>query len=778
MSYNKKKRQYSKIPLALFTVLSSSAFAQDTVATIKTDNTLEVIEVTAQKRLQNVKEVPISMSALGQKKLIEANITNAQELSSFISNFSVSQTGQGYNVIMRGLGSGPNQGFEQTVGTFVDGVYRGRGHLMRSAFLDVERIEVLRGPQSALFGKNTTAGALNLTNVKPTVDLQGYINTSYDFDFETTTIETAVSNSLGESLQGRIALKYTDGGGYLDNIITDNMEVNHETFLGRVSLAWQPIKNLNINFSLQHDQDDLLGYAPTQVFVEPAVANSGAPVLNAIRDYTFDNRTAKTNPAAGEKEQAKFDASHSTLNIEYDMGDTLLSSTTGFQSYTLDGSNDPDNSPLMLLYRLKNYEKFEQLSQEIRLTSSYSGDFNYIAGIYYQTTDLNFLEETRVYPLNTIGYRDFRVDSDTMAIFGQFDYKISQRWEATLGLRYSNETKDGYRKVVALDPATLTPIVDLPLVKAPAIAGNFPNGLPGSIFSAVVLAGQNIFDHEISNDRDEGHFTPSINIKYKMKEAMFYASVATGAKAGGFDSRANNPDDFEFEDESVISYELGTKLTLMDGTADINIAVFNMVFDDLQTSVYDGSTGFFVLNGGQATSRGIELDGRWAFADNWMLTSSLGYLDFKWDKFTGAKCFKSAAKTSNNIEAGGSSCDLSGETNAYAPKISGSIGLEYNVELNNSLELKIAVDSLHKSDYFTNPDLNPFTMQEDFTKFNARISLLDINGTWQVALLGKNLTDEITKSNSVDMALMPAGFYNVWTEQGRSISLQLNYNFE
>jgi len=556
------------------------------------------------------------------------------------------------------------------------------------------------------------------------------------------------------------------------------MEVDHETFLGRVSLAWQPTSDLNINLSLQHDQDDLVGYAPNQAYVEPAVVNSGAPVLGAIQDYVIDDKTAKTNPAAGEKEQASFEASHATLNIEYDFGQTVLTSITGFQSYTLEGSNDADGSPLTLIYRPKGNEEFEQISQELRLTSSYDGNFNYIAGVYYQTTDLDYVEDYQVYPLNIIGDRDFRVDSDTMAIFGQFDYKISEQWEATLGLRYSNETKDGYRKLVAVDPATRTPIVDMPLVKAPAIAIPFPNGLPGPIYSAVVLAGQNIYDHEIANNRDESNFTPSLNIKYKMEDAMIYASVSTGAKAGGFDSRANNPDDFEFEDESVISYELGTKLTLDDGLADINIAIFNMVFDDLQTSVYDGSTGFFVQNGGQATSRGIEVDGRWAFADNWLVNGSLGYLDFTWDEFTGAKCFKSAAMVSDNVDESGQSCDLSGETNAFAPKVSGSIGLEYYTELSDSLELKIAVDALHKSEYYTNTDLNPFTMQDGFTKVNARISLLDINGTWQVALLGKNLTDKITKSYSTDMTLMPAGFYNVWTEQGRSISLQLSYNFE
>ena len=460
------------------------------------------------------------------------------------------------------------------------------------------------------------------------------------------------------------------------------------------------------------------------------------------------------------------------------MGDSVITSITGFQSYELDQSNDGDHGMVPLIYRPLGNEQFEQLSQEFRITSSYDGDFNYIAGAYYQTTELDYLEDYLVYPLNATGKRDFQVDSETIAVFGQFDYKFSEKWEATLGLRYSNETKDGYRNLLMIDPATGTPIVEMPLVKAPAIAGPYPNGLPGAIYAGVVLAGQKIYDHTVESSRDEGSFTPSFNLKYKMEDAMIYASVSTGAKAGGFDARSNNPDDFEFEDESVISYELGTKFTLDDGLADINIAVFTMIFEDLQTSIYDGSTGFFVQNGGKATSSGLELDGRWAFTDNWLISGSVGYLDFTWDEFSGAKCFSSVALTPDNVEPGGGSCDNSGKTNAFAPKFSGSVGLEYYTELTDSLELKFAVDALYKGDYYTNADLNPFTQQESFTKINARLSLLDINGTWQVALVGKNLTDETTVSFSTDMPLIGPGFYAAWVEPGRSISLQLSYNFE
>lgn len=771
----------SPIAVALASALSLSAMTISAQASAAepndNDNKLEVIMVTSQKRVQNVKEVPVSVSAISQEKLLDYNISDAEELSVYIANLNISETSQGFNVFLRGLGSGPNQGFEQTVGTYVDGVYRGRAHLMRSAFLDLERVEVLRGPQSALFGRNTTAGAMNLTTAKPTDDFTGYLNAAYDFNFNGTTIEGAVSNGLADNLQGRFAFKLRDGGGFIENTLSDQDEVDHQTFLGRLTLAWQPSDDWNVTLTAQHDKDDLTGFTASQAFVDPAVAASGHPMLQVLQDVTIDDKTHKANPAIGEQEQADFEATHLTLTAEYDMGNVVFTSITGWQDYTLKQSDDSDHSALALIYRPDNTEEFDQISQEFRVTSALEGPFNYIAGFYYQTSNLTYNEDALVYPLNVIGDRHYTADSDTWAVFSQLEYEFNEAWQAILGLRYSSEDKDGTRQLVAVDPITRTPVVDMPVIQAPVIAAQYPNGLPGAIYSQVVLASQNLIDHNLTGSRTENEFSPSFTLRYKLDNMMFYGLVSTGAKAGGFDSRANNPNDFEFEDEQVTSYEVGAKFTLDDGAADLNIALFSMSFEDLQTSVFDGSTGFFVQNGAEATSTGLELDGRWNFADNWMLSGSVGWLDFEWDEFTGAKCFSAVSKTPDNVEANGISCDFSGKTNAFAPEYSGSLSLEYFTELAEGYELKSSLDMIYKSDYYTNSDLNPFTQQAAYTKLNARASLININDDWQLSLLAKNLTDETTINYSTDMALAGPGFYAVWVEPGRSVSLQLSYQF-
>jgi iron complex outermembrane receptor protein len=777
MSFNPTK-------IALLIVASTSAMlpalAQEQASK---DTGLETILVTAQKRTQNIKEVPISITAMSQEKLQENNISDTVELSSHISNFSVSQSGQGFNVIMRGLGSGPNQGFEQTVGTYVDGIYRGRAHLMRSAFLDVERVEVLRGPQSTLFGKNTTAGALNLINASPTRELEGYISAAQEFEFGQSTLEGAISNSLGDDLQGRFAFRYQDGGGYLTNTAIDQDEVEHKTLIGRGMLAWQPTKDLDVKFTYQKDQDDFDGTNPTQNIAEPALIAANPPILTALGDVKFDGESRKTNPALGEDEGGSYDAEHVTLQVEYDMDDLTLTSVIGLQDYQVELSNDGDNMVLPLIYRPISDEQFNQFSQELRLTSSYDGVFNFISGVYYQTSELDYKEEFLVYPLQIIGARDFSMDSDTWSIFAQMDYEIDQQWSATLGLRYSSEDKDGRRALDVIDPVSRASIPTIPLVTfgptaSAQLRAGFPNGIPGAAYYAAVLRGQqNIYIHDITGTRNENSFSPALTLRYKFDGGMMYGTVQTGAKAGGFDTRANNPDDFEFEDETVTSYEIGSKFTLNDGSADLNVALFNMQFKDLQTSVYDGSTGFFVQNGAKANSVGLEVDGRWMFADNWMLSGNLGWLDFEWKKFQGAKCFNSVALVPDNIEENGVTCDLSGKTNANAPKVSGSVSLEYFMSVSESLELKSNLDMIYKSSYYTNSDLNPFTQQDAYSKLNLRVALVNADAGWQVALLAKNLTDEQTINFSLDTPLIGSGFYSVYSEPGRTISLQFKYDF-
>lgn len=221
--------------------------------------------------------------------------------------------------------------------------------------------------------------------------------------------------------------------------------------------------------------------------------------------------------------------------------------------------------------------------------------------------------------------------------------------------------------------------------------------------------------------------------------------------------------------------EFGGKLTLDDGAAELNFAVFQMKFNDLQTSVFDGQVGFNVKNAGEATTSGIELDGRWAVLDEITLVGGIGLLDFEWDDFKGAKCFTSNVLVSDNVDETGKSCDLTGETNALVPDVTANIGIEHATFIFDEYELITNIDINYRSDFYTSTDLNPFTEQEAFTKVNMRIALM-YEEEWEVALVGKNITDETTRNFSFDLPFTKGGYANM-IEPGRSFGVQFRYNF-
>ena len=452
------------------------------------------------------------------------------------------------------------------------------------------------------------------------------------------------------------------------------------------------------------------------------------------------------------------------------------------------------------MYSPEFSESYQQFSQELRLTSTLSGPLNYIAGAFFQGSSLSYQENSAVYPLQVRGLRDYDSDSRLWAVFSQMDYALTDKLKATLGLRYTDEYKKGRKSMVLVDPATGTPLDQLALIKPPALAATLDKlgiaGLPGPAYMTMLgstlpyldpLLGkptQNIVNplfgtieqHNIAVEREDSHVTPSATLSYDFGDSMVYTTVATGVKAGGFDARSNLADNFEFDPEEVISYEVGSKLSLAGGIAELNIAAFVMKFDDLQTSVFDGQVGFIVENAGQATSQGIELDGRWLLTEDLTLTGSLGLMDFNWDSFKGAKCFTSTVLKPDNIEANGRTCDLTGKTNILAPEVSASISLEYIRYIFGDLQWRTSFDVNYQSDVYTSTDLNPLTEQGAYAKINARTAISSDDG-WELALVGKNLTDELTSNFSFDTPFS-TGVYSQMVEPGRSIGLQLSYYFD
>ena len=316
----------------------------------------------------------------------------------------------------------------------------------------------------------------------------------------------------------------------------------------------------------------------------------------------------------------------------------------------------------------------------------------------------------------------------------------------------------------------------------------------------------------LSNDQDK--WTWSLNTQWDVTDqAMLYASVSTGYKSGGYDEAYTgagdvirlsdniltgepngqviagaDPSILEYAEETVLAYELGAKMSLLDGAAEMNIAVFRSEYDDLQTSSLVGDV-FRVGNAGEAITQGVEIDGRWAITEHLTVGGSLAYLDAEYDNFEGATCTVPQVsdpvanpgcldENGDNIEAGGTGGqDLSGRDMLFSPEWSSNLNAQYYFPLSNGMEIVTGVDMNYSDEFYSALDLDPNTQHDDYVQWNARIALVGQDDAWSLALIGKNLTDETTYAWRNDVPLSASNSYFGVTERPRSIAVQGRYRF-
>lgn len=721
---------------------------------------LEEIVVTAQKREESLMDVPISVNAVSGEKMAEAGITELEGMTAYVPNLTMNQTGIGTVIAIRGISSGINQGFEQSVGQYVDGVYYGRAQLARAPFMDLDRVEVLRGPQSILFGKNSIAGAISMHTARPSEEFEGSITALYEPDHGEQDIRLVVSGPLTDSLSGRLAILDRTIDGYYKNETLDRDESNDDVGVIRGSLQWEASDDLTVNLKVEDGSFDTKGR-----FLEVVnpVGASYAGVLSALTGGAYALDTDQNFKRQSNGDTSNNDTENITLNIDYALGDHTLTLITGYNAYESVETCDCDYTGASI-FTASTAEEFEQLSQEIRITSPGGETVDYIAGIFYQKSELDFQDaiiipdDSLLLPafagtLTALGLADpsviqgtstertFEQDTDLWSAFAQFTWNISDSARLTVGGRYTDEEKDASRH-------------------------QFHVGESGAVQPLGALTDDlNVFYglfkiepyDQIQRSRSEGSFTPLVTFQYDISEdIMAYATYTTGFKSGGFDVRSNaHPDPsvvnamrafridlvgvFEYEEEEAESIELGTKLTLADGAAELNAAVFRTEYTDLQTSQFDGVLGFNVTNAGEALSQGLELDGRWRVSEGLTLSGSFAYLDFEYKKFPNAQCYFGQAP--NSVSDPGL-CDVKGERREFTPEYQATLSADYSAPIGDALEFRVNVDVIYSDDYLAAPTLDPNLEQESYTKVNARVSIGGADGMWDVALVGKNLTDE------------------------------------
>jgi iron complex outermembrane receptor protein len=827
---------------------ATSALAQesgsDPESTQESARTLETVTITATKRAESLQDVSISVIATSGKEIEDLAITKAEDLTANLPAITISQNPIGNFVYIRGIGTpGANQGIEQSVSMFHDGIYMGRHQLTRAPFMDLERVEVLRGPQSVFFGKNTIGGAVHVITAKPTDTFEASLSGLYGSHGETELLGV-ISGPLTDRLRGRLAVRQYEMDGYLKNVMTKQDGPAREDTTVRAQLEFDATDNLTIRAKYeksdfnQVQQSTQLGV--TNPFTAGAAAVSGlnqalvAAATGGTGIEYYDDERAVVNdggvllsqvapgfaglpgfPDLPEKSDNSMDVG--ILTIDWDLGGHTLTAITGLAQYDYRDICDCDFAALPLI-QVDASEDYEQFSQEIRLVSAPGEHFDYIVGAYYHDSDLTFnsvesfgsalafqqvgVPTPLLVPNLTRDYV-FRQKQDQWAIFGSGTWHITDTTRAIVGLRYYEENKtadhvldkrftDGwdYSALVSAPAGTIAygdTAADYDAFLAGFGTTDLGGGVtPGFITEAVYGGLLGTFEHDIrGRKRSENNVDWSLTAEHDFtSDIMGYATVATGTKGGGFDARflrTNTNPFFEYEEESATNYELGLKSRLFDGSMTFNVAAFFEEIEDFQVSIFDGATAFFVDNAAKVESKGIEVDLRWAATDHLTISAAGSLLDAKYADFRTAPCWAGTDVDNRGdcVDRGLASArrDASGDSVAFAPDFSANLNFNYVRPVTKSLEGRAVLNFNYSDGYFIAADLDPiYGYQPDFTKVDLRLAVGDMNDRWEIALIGKNLTDELTSSNNNDQPLVPGnGFFQ--TDRPRSVAIQAKVNF-
>jgi iron complex outermembrane recepter protein len=764
---------------------------------------LEEVVVTAQKRAQGLQDVPISISAYTGESLEDSGIQNMEAASESVPNFKVSRNAIQDTISIRGVNSDLQAGGDQSVGIFLDGVFRGRGVQSRFTFSDMERLEVLRGPQGTLFGKNTAAGALNITSRAPTNEFEAEINAMYETEYDGAEISGYVSGPLGENVRGRaFFLTREMNEGWVNNEYYDSDDPQSEEWTGKLALDWDITENLTAAVKYEHYDFDSEG-GPYEIMVTSDIPSSLAPISTGtmaalgLIDDKIDgsaNIGPGVDPLGGYVSEMDEGTSYyhegngdeAAVKLDWQMDTGTLTAILAHSAYDFERYNDADYGPLAVV-NFFDAEDYEQDSVEVRYASDTASAIEYLVGVYYQSADLQAAGDTQFWAPSTLGalglngmqrihYLD--QESETWAAFGQLTWHITDTLRVNLGGRYTEEEKEAdqgahlYAKVPATEPHNPAPGTGLPDV----IVG---------ILNPLIEMGDGAHDNKLKLDEDD--FSPTASLQWDASDnVMLYASFARGFKGGGFNAFAlkDDPEGAIYDPEEVNSFEIGGKMSLLDGAAEINVAVFHMEFDDMQTTQFTGNTGFVVGNAAEATSQGLEMDGRWAITDKLLLSGNVGYIDFEFDEYKGAGC--TGLQIYNMQQTGqgqtGADCsalginDLSGRTNQDVPEWTATLAAQYTQPIGNDYDVRLLVDMNYSDEYYATADLDEKTVQDSYTKYNASIIFGPVDGQWDLSLITRNLTDEETYSYANDVPLFPDSHF-VGVEQGRTIALRGRYRF-
>ncbi|CAA0120253.1 Colicin I receptor [Zhongshania aliphaticivorans] len=545
---------------------------------------LEEVIVTATIRAESLQDVPVSVNAVSGDKMMEAGISKIEDLQAYVPNLTMSETGIGTNIYIRGIGSGINPGFEQSVGMYFDGVSYGRAQLTRAPFLDLQRVEVLRGPQNILFGKNSIAGALSLISARPGQEFEGLVSGTYEVETNEKGLDLMVSGPLTDDLGARLAIRKRETDGYMENLTLNRDEPQRDEQTIRLIVDWDVNPDLTASLKMEMGQFDVngrqveiindqpstssttqfTGKTYGQILDDTEIAIAGIPLATVDADSSVLNNYQDFKRSSN-GDYSYNDTYNVTLNVDYAWGEHQFTFITGILGYDTEELCDCDFTGAEV-FAVAAEEEYSQFSQEIRWVSPVGETFEFIGGGFYQKSELDFFDSIQVtsdilpqllnaQDLQTLGAsgeappfdvtggllglglggvgdagtevenlgtpRTFSSDAELFSVFLQTTWNITDLFRATFGGRYSYEEKDGSRQLELSDLST----------------GEIR---PEGEVDTVVAKNFSAERHDLKGSRSEGNFAPSVNLQYDWSDdVMLYSTASIGYKSGGYDARSN-----------------------------------------------------------------------------------------------------------------------------------------------------------------------------------------------------------------------------------------------
>jgi iron complex outermembrane receptor protein len=766
------------------------------------DRVLEEIIVTAQKREQSLQDVPVSVSVIDGEFIKEAGLIDIQDMVQYVPNIKVNFDDLTPTITIRGFGTPPfGRALEPSVGLVIDDVYYGRMTYANDAVFDLQRLEVLRGPQGTLFGKNTIAGVMNFSTEPAGDELRGYITTVYASSNDKL-VEGGVSIPLlSDRVSSRFSFKSRSKDRHIFNTATNQMPSN-DYLAGRIKLAFHLKDTLDVYVNAWAARSEGRGSNLEILKATPDAEEEFIEHDPEFDSIPFNERGSQDGQGFKERDADSLSVKlRWSPNAErWGVQDNQIDIIAAWSEISTPFSDDVDFSPIPLI-RLNSIlpETYKQETLELRWSGSTPAPFSWgegldiIAGIYAfgtqsdvtgrfsinmnavqslfeagggvgPTGQLGILADEVVdllalTPNNGLpgilppGFDTEVIDNFThqtdegFAIFMQGVWYLSDRLNMTLGLRYGENIKEGQISSTAYGVS----------------------GQQGTSLAAPLLAQS---DYNENRRRKENELSPKIAFAYDWGDDLnIYTSFTEGFKGGGFAALAFNNESLEYEPEEGQAYEAGFKAKLLEGSLGINGAIYRNDFQNLQVRVFNGAT-FFFLNAGSARTQGFEMDATWLPSWEWLtIAGSLGFSDAYYVSYVNGPAQAGSGETRQ---------DLSGESLVFAPEMSASItpSIRFPVSHSGDIGMIIALDTLYQGEHWVDADTDPQARQEATTKFNFRIGVIATDGSWSVMASARNITGEKEKLLVLDVPLLPGNYVTANNPDEPQYALNLRYAFD